>query len=49
VPDEHGPQARLILQVFQPDARIDREAATALLAEHVVWDMSRSPLPDIGV
>jgi hypothetical protein len=41
--DEHGPYAQLMLQVFLPDGRIDRDAANALLDDDVVWDMSRSP------
>jgi ketosteroid isomerase-like protein len=47
--DEHGPNSQLALQVFLPDGRMDREAATALLDEDVVWDMSRSRFPDTGV
>jgi ketosteroid isomerase-like protein len=47
--NEHGPNSQLALQVFLPDGRMDRDAATALLDEDVVWDMSRSPFPDTGV
>jgi ketosteroid isomerase-like protein len=47
--NEHGPNSQLALQVFMPDGRIDPEAATALLDDDVVWDMSRSPFPDTGV
>jgi ketosteroid isomerase-like protein len=32
-----------------PDGRMDTEAFFGLLAEDVVWDLSRSPFPDAGV
>ena len=48
-PPERDPDSPLMLQVFLPDGRMDGEAATALVDEDVVWDMSRSPFPDTGV
>src|SRR5439155_7557696 len=49
LPAGQGRNSQLMLQVFLPDGRMDREAATALLDEEVVWDTSRSPFPDTGV